>query len=89
MRTFRLCSDGVKLMVETPLESEQYFAKSKKILTKRNWEVFTHDMPGSRPLKVLLRGTDDMPVEKVAGEQEGCELKPKKIHKMQRYDKER
>lgn len=83
--SFRLCSEGVKLM----LESKESFDNAKDFLTKRKWEFFTHDMPGTKPLKVLLRGLDDMAVDELVEELEFHDLKPVKVDKIARHDRTR
>lgn len=45
------------------LESRVCFENAKGYLSKRKWEFFTHDMPGTQPLKVLLRGLKKWPKE--------------------------
>jgi len=83
--TFRLCVLGVKLMTE----GKQHYDVVKKYLEDKRFQYYTHDAPGTKPLKVLLRGLDDMKEEELMEELVSCALKPSGVFKIARQDKSR
>lgn len=83
--TFRLCSESVKLMVE----GRSHFDKVLEYLEEKQYQYYTHDIPGAKPLKVVLHGLDDMPVEDLVEELGHCGLKPTNVYKIARHDKSR
>lgn len=55
-------------------------------LDERKYEYFTHDFPGSKPLKIILHGPDDMDVSELPAHLEKGGLKPTNIYKISRHD---
>lgn len=71
--TFRLCSEGVKVMPA----NKDHHQSVVEFLEVHKYEYYTHDHPGTKPLKALLRGLHDMREEELLAELESCGLKPK------------
>lgn len=81
----RLCTDGVKIMV---VSKPQYY-RVLDFLKKEKIEYYTHDIPSDKPLKVLLRGLEDMDLQQLENDLVDCGLKPTNIFKITRMDKTR
>lgn len=83
--TFRLCTEGVKLMTE----EKAHYNKVLNYLKEKQFQYYTHDDPGTKPLKVILRGLDDMEIKELLQELKDCGLKPENAYKIARHDKSR
>lgn len=80
--SLRLCSDGLKVLAD----SKPQFYRVLDILKMGKHEYFTHDIPGDKPLKVVLRGLEDMDIKNVEKELENCGLKVTNLYKIARRD---
>lgn len=81
---FKLCSQGTKIICPTVED----YNRVGNHLQKKSYEFHTHDLPGSRPFKVVIRGLPDFAVEDVQSELENLQLRPLKVFKMTRKDQE-
>lgn len=80
---FRLCTGGVKLI----FNSKDCYHRATQYLMEPNWiEHYTHDDPETRPMKVVLRGLEDMDTEKLRLDLIENGLKPIVVHKIIRRD---
>lgn len=83
--TFRLCTQGVKIITE----GKAHYQMVLGFLAERKYEYFTHDFPGSKPLKVVLRGLDDMDIKELTEELASYGPRPSNIFKISRHDQTR
>lgn len=83
--TFRLCTDGVKIITD----EKSHYQMVLGFLDERKYEYFTHDDPTTKPMKVVLRGLDNMDVKELTAELEGRHLKISNIFKIVRHDQSR
>ena len=79
---FKLCSQGTKIICSSMDE----YAKTGQLLHGAKLEFYTHDIPASRPFKVVIRGLPDFSVEDIKQELVYLKLKPIKVFKMTRKD---
>lgn len=80
--TFRLCTGGVKLI----FDSKACYHRALEYLVKPWVEHYTHDDPATRPLKVVLRGLEDMDTEQLKLDLKENGLVPLAVHKISRRD---
>lgn len=79
---FKLCSQGTKILTSS---LEEYNAVGK-LLQQVKLGFYTHDVPGTRPFKVVIRGLPDVTPEEIQDELLLLKLKPIKVFKITRKD---
>lgn len=77
---FKLCSIGTKIMSS----SLEEYGKLGAILKSGSVEFYTHDLPSTKPLKVVLRGLPPFNAAEVKAEIENIGLKPLAVFPMTR-----
>lgn len=80
--TLRRCTGGYKITVP----SANHYKAVEELLKRESVEYFTHDKEAEKPLKVILRGLDDMDVKLLEEELKEAGLKPQNIHKIKRHN---
>lgn len=81
--SFRLCADGLKIL---PVGRTNYnFVRD--FLSKTAMEHYSHDDPGKKPMKIVLRGLYDMDVSVLKEELKTLKLKVIEVFKMTRHNK--
>nr|XP_029718199.1 uncharacterized protein LOC115260969 [Aedes albopictus] len=70
--TLRRCTGGYKITVP----SANHYKAVEELLKRESVEYFTHDKEAEKPLKVILRGLDDMDVKLLEEELKEAGLKP-------------
>lgn len=79
---FKLCSMGTKIVCST----EADFKATRRFLESKKMEYYTHDTPGSKPLKVVIRGLPAYPPEDIVQELKRLQLKPIKVFPIKRAE---
>ena len=77
---FKLCGVGTKIICST---EEDYKAVGKHLLAQKQ-EFYTHDNPGSKPLKVVIRGLPEFTPETIIAELKANNLKPVNVFPIKR-----
>lgn len=78
--SIKLCTDGYKIVVP----SQQHYNAVEEYLHQKKAEYFSHDIPGKKPFKVVLRGLYEMEPEELKGHLTLLGLKVEAIHKIRR-----
>ncbi|XP_055523130.1 uncharacterized protein LOC129717292 [Wyeomyia smithii] len=79
---FKLCSTGIKIMCSSLLD----YGKVKQELTAGEFQFYTHDIPSSKPLKVIIRGLNCLLETELRKELERLHLQPQRIFTIVRKD---
>lgn len=82
--TYKLTGQGIKIVCPTVEE----YNKMGRLLKTWKYHFYTHDLPGSRPFKVVIRGLGDFSVESVTAALKQEKLEPLKVFKMTRRDQQ-
>lgn len=77
---FKLCSTGTKIVCTTVADYQEV----GKFLVENRAEFYTHDAPGNKPLKVLLRGLEEYSPEEIIQELKAKKLKPLNVFPIRR-----
>lgn len=77
---FKLCSTGTKIMCSTMDD----FNEVSGYLAAFKHEFYTHDTPGSKPMKVIIRGLPEYSPEAIMSELKAAKLKPLKVFPIRR-----
>ncbi|KAL1403482.1 hypothetical protein pipiens_005669 [Culex pipiens pipiens] len=72
--TYKLTGQGIKIVCPTVEE----YNKMGRLLKTWKYHFYTHDLPGSRPFKVVIRGLGDFSVESVTAALKQEKLEPLK-----------
>lgn len=80
---YKLCRIGIKVMVKTKPD----YDKVKDYLLGIKAEFFSHDLPGEKPFKVVLRGLPNIETSEIATElTDHYKLQPSAVFRMTRRD---
>lgn len=79
---FKLCSQGTKILCS----SLEEYNEVGRLLQRVKLGFYTHDVPGTRPFKVVIRGLPDVTAEEIQDELLLLKLKPIKVFKITRKD---
>lgn len=80
---YKLCRIGIKVLLNTKADFDKTFA----CLKRSQAEFFTHDIPGEKPFKAVVRGLPDVNPEELVSElREHYKLAPIAAYKMLRRD---
>lgn len=82
--SIRLCADGLKIL----LPSRKDYNFVREFLSRTKIEHFSHDDPGKKPMKVVLRGLYDMDLSVLKEELKTLKLKVIEVFKMTRHNKD-
>jgi hypothetical protein len=80
---YRLCSDGLKIIVPSSFD----YKAVEGYLKVMKLEYFSHDVASEKPFKVVLRGLMDMDINELKEVLEEIKLRPEAIFKMRRHNK--
>lgn len=79
---FKLCRIGTKIVCSTSAD----YKEVGNHLKEKKHEFFSHDAPGSKPLKVLLHGLPEFTPEEIIGELRAANLKPLNVFPIRRHE---
>lgn len=82
--TYKLTGQGIKIVCPTV----EKYNKMGRLLKTWKYHCYTHDLPGSRPFKVVIRGLGDFSVKSVTAALKQEKLEPLKVFKMTRRDQQ-
>lgn len=82
--SIRLCADGLKILLPTRKD----YNYVRDFLNNTKIEYYSHDDPGKRPMKQVLRGLYDMDVSVLKEELKTLKLNVIEVFKMTRHNKD-